>query len=117
MPGGAKTTVNEMIRRKEAVEQSVNRQHTQTRNYTIEKQFLGRFPIMTQSDFCILGGMPREARFNVGECRNDPGGYFIIDGKEKTVVPQEKFGDNILRVGKANNEKILFTAEIKSVSE
>ena len=55
MPGGAKTTVNEMIRRKEAVEQSVNRQHTQTRNYTIEKQFLGRFPIMTQSDFCILG--------------------------------------------------------------
>ena len=115
--GGAKTTVNEMTRRKEAVEQSVNRQHTQTRNYTLEKQFLGRFPIMTQSDFCILGGMPREARFNVGECRNDPGGYFIIDGKEKTVVPQEKFGDNILRVGKANNEKILFTAEIKSVSE
>lgn len=115
--GGAKTTANEMARRKEAVEKSIDRRHTQTRNYTLEKQFLGRFPIMVQSDFCILGGMPREARFNVGECRNDPGGYFIIDGKEKTVVPQEKFGDNILRVGKANNEAIMFTAEIKSVSE
>ena len=115
--GGAKTTANEMVRRKEAIEKSVDRKHTQTRNYTLEKQFLGRFPIMVQSDFCILGGMPREARFNVGECRNDLGGYFIIDGKEKTVVPQEKFGDNILRVGKAHDETILFTAEIKSVSE
>ena len=117
LKGGAKTTANEMARRKEAVEKSIDRRHTQTRNYTLEKQFLGRFPIMVQSDFCILGGMPREARFNVGECRNDPGGYFIIDGKEKTVVPQEKFGDNILRVGKANDEAIMFTAEIKSVSE
>ena len=116
--GGARAiTANEMAKRKEAIEQSIDRQHVQTRNYTLEKQFLGRFPIMVQSDFCILGGMPREARFNVGECRNDPGGYFIIDGKEKTVVPQEKFGDNILRVGKANIETILYTAEIKSVSE
>jgi DNA-directed RNA polymerase II subunit RPB2 len=116
--GGAKSmTANEMARQKEAIEKSIDRQRTQTREYTLEKQFLGRFPIMVQSDFCILGGMPREARFNVGECRNDLGGYFIIDGKEKTVVPQEKFGDNILRVGKANNEAILFTSEIKSVSE
>jgi DNA-directed RNA polymerase II subunit RPB2 len=114
---GKKMTVNEMIRHKEAIEKSVDRQHIQTRTHTLEKIFLGRFPIMVQSDFCILGGMPREARFNMGECRNDIGGYFIIDGKEKTVVPQEKFGDNILRVGKANNETILFTAEIKSVSE
>jgi DNA-directed RNA polymerase II subunit RPB2 len=116
--GGARAmTVNEATKRKEQIEKSIDRQHIQTRNYTLEKLFLGRFPVMVQSDFCILSGMPRQARYNVGECRNDKGGYFIIDGKEKTVVPQEKFGDNILRVGKSNIETILYTAEIKSVSE
>ena len=50
---------------------------------TLEKILLGRFPIMLQSSVCILKNLSREARFNMGECRNDPGGYFIIDGKEK----------------------------------
>jgi DNA-directed RNA polymerase II subunit RPB2 len=61
--------------------------------------------------------MPREMRFNMGECKNDIGGYFIIDGKEKSVVPQEKFGDNMLRVSKEVSETVICSAEIKSVSE
>lgn len=90
---------------------------TQTRTAKIENIYFGKFPIMVQSDFCVLAGMPREMRFNMGECKNDIGGYFIIDGKEKTVVPQEKFGDNMLRVSKIHSETTLFAAEIKSVSE
>ena len=90
---------------------------TQTRTAKIENIFFGKFPIMVQSDFCILAGLPREMRFNMGECKNDIGGYFIIDGKEKTVIPQEKFGDNMLRVSKATREEILYSSEIKSVSE
>ena len=106
-------TVSEHIN----IKQSVSGANVQRTNFTLEKVFLGRFPIMVQSDFCILAGLPREMRFNMGECRNDYGGYFIIDGKEKSIVPQEKFGDNMLRINKSTSEDSLYSAEIKSVSE
>jgi DNA-directed RNA polymerase II subunit RPB2 len=113
----AQMTPNERAILKETLEKSVNAQNVQTRHAKIEKVFFGKFPIMVQSDFCVLAGLPREMRFNMGECRNDLGGYFIIDGKEKTVVPQETFGDNMLRVNKVDSDSVLYTAEIKSVSE
>jgi DNA-directed RNA polymerase II subunit RPB2 len=91
--------------------------NTQTRIHTLEKIFLGKFPIMVQSDFCALHGMPRNARYNLGECKNDLGGYFIIDGKEKTIVSQEKFADNMLYIKKVDDEKYLYSAELRSVSE
>jgi DNA-directed RNA polymerase II subunit RPB2 len=106
-------TVSEHINIKESVVGA----NVQKTNFIIEKILLGRFPIMVQSDFCILSGLSREMRFNMGECRNDQGGYFIIDGKEKSIVPQEKFGDNMLRINKSSMEEILYSAEIKSVSE
>jgi DNA-directed RNA polymerase II subunit RPB2 len=73
---------------------------------------------MLHSDLCILKDLPREVRYNMGECKNDLGGYFIIQGKEKTVVTQEKFSDNMLYIKKhAALDKYLFSVEIKSVSE
>jgi DNA-directed RNA polymerase II subunit RPB2 len=85
---------------------------------TLDKIYLGRFPIMTHSNLCILKGIPTEARFNLGECRNDFGGYFIIDGKEKCIVSQEKFADNMLyvRQNKADN-MYSYSCEVRSVSE
>jgi DNA-directed RNA polymerase II subunit RPB2 len=79
--------------------------------------FLGRFPIMVQSASCVLKGMPREMRFAMGECRNDKGGYFIINGKEKVIIPQEAFGDNILNVYKDKHDQYLYSADLRSVSE
>ena len=52
---------------------------------TLEKIFLGRFPIMLYSDLCILKDMAPDVRFEMGECRNDYGGYYIVDGKEKVL--------------------------------
>ena len=90
----------------------------QTRNIVLEKIYLGRFPIMLQSDLCILKSLSPEVRFNMGECRNDYGGYFIIDGKEKVILSQEKFADNMLYVRKNKGDDIYsFSAEIRSVSE
>jgi len=89
-----------------------------THSTTLEKIFLGRFPIMLQSDLCILKGMAPEVRFNTGECRNDYGGYFIIDGKEKCIVSQEKFADNMLYIRTFKEGEIYSaSAEIRSVSE
>ena len=85
---------------------------------TIEKIFLGRFPIMLQSNLCILKSLSKSVRFNMGECKNDYGGYFIIDGKEKVIVSQEKFANNMLYIRKFKEDsEYSYSAEIKSVSE
>ena len=89
----------------------------QESSMTYEHVFLGRFPIMLQSDLCILNGLNREVRYNMGECRNDYGGYFIIDGKEKVIISQEKFADNMLYIRENYNEIYSHVADIRTVSE
>ena len=84
---------------------------------TLEKVYLGRFPIMLNSNLCVLNKMDRMAKYNLGECKNDLGGYFIIDGKEKLIISQEKFADNMLYVRDKYNEIYSHSAEIRSVSE
>jgi len=89
-----------------------------THSAVLEQIYLGRFPIMLQSNLCILKDLSPEVRFNMGECRNDFGGYFIIDGKEKSIVSQEKFADNMLYIKKNKSDNIYsYSAEIRSVSE
>ena len=84
----------------------------------LPKIYLGRFPVMLQSDLCILNTLDKNVRFNMGECRNDYGGYFIIDGMEKVIISQEKFADNLLYIRKNKQDNIYsFSAEIRSVSE
>ena len=88
-----------------------------TREILLDKILLGRFPIMLMSDMCILQGLASSVRFELGECKNDYGGYFIIDGKEKVIVSQEKFADNMLYVRDNVNELYTHSADIRSVSE
>jgi len=102
------------------VEFSIKNEETQETEFhstVLEKIFLGRFPIMIQSDLCILNGLDRNVRFYMGECKNDKGGYFIIDGKEKCILGQEKFADNMLYLRDKGNELYSHSAEIRSVSE
>jgi len=83
----------------------------------LSKIFLGRFPIMLHSNLCILKGMAPDVRFEMGECRNEYGGYFIVDGKEKVIVSQEKFADNMMYVRNKVNDMYSHSADIRSVSE
>ena len=111
-----KMTTQAAERLREMAKTSVSA-NTQTRMHTLDKIYLGKFPVMLQSSFCILHGLPKEIRHSMGECRNDIGGYFIVDGKEKTVVAQEKFADNMLYIRDVHDDKYLYSAEIRSVSE
>lgn len=83
----------------------------------LEKIYIGKFPIMLQSKQCVLYNLTPDVRFNMGECKNDPGGYFIIDGKEKLIVCQEKLADNIMYVQPNTNDIYSYSAKIRSVSE
>ena len=105
---------------RKATEESMVDPNTQKRTIVLDKVYLGKFPIMLQSDFCILKGLTPEVRYTMGECRHDLGGYFIIQGKEKTVICQEKFADNMLYIRKYAEDgepEFLFSSEIRSVSE
>ena len=68
---------------------------------------LCRIPCMVRSLGCSL-------RFgDSGECPLDPGGYFIVNGNEKSVVAQEKMRTNYVFVRKLSSK--LVTAEIRSL--
>jgi len=117
-------TTNQAKEMREKMEKSMKGENKYERVETIENVYLGKFPVMVQSDFCILNKLTPEIRFTMGECKQDIGGYFIIAGKEKTVVSQEKFADNMLYVRKFIKEdddeeelKYLYSAEVRSVSE
>ena len=69
------------------------------------------FPIMLQSDLCVLKNLTPQARYNSGECVNDKGGYFIIDGKEKVIVCQEQL-QIMLYMLKKMSEVYSYGAEI-----
>ena len=84
---------------------------------TLNKIYMGKFPIMLRSNLCILNGLSPQVRHNMGEDGSDMGGYFIIDGKEKAIVSQEKFADNMLYIQKDPNDLESFSAKIRSVSE
>jgi DNA-directed RNA polymerase II subunit RPB2 len=98
------------------VDVEINIKGKEPESHTINNVLLGRFPIMLKSKQCILSELTPDAAFRLGECRNDPGGYFIIDGKEKVIVCQEKFADNTLYIRDNVNEIYTHSAEIKCVS-
>ena len=78
-------------------------------NKVITKTFsnvaIGSIPIMLHSDACVLNNQGSEILRQLGECPYDMGGYFIIDGKEKVIIAQEKIVTNRLFITKLKDDK------------
>lgn len=80
---------------------------------------LGKMPIMIGSSVCVLKQYSCLEKTTVGECKFDAGGYFIINGSEKTVLAQERAAENkvyCFNVSK-NNTKYSWLAEVKSTPD
>ena len=79
---------------------------------------LGKIPVMLGSSLCILNDYPLTKQ-EMGECPNDPFGYFLIHGSERTILCQEKVADNRIMVfyNKKTASKYLYSVEIKSLHE
>jgi DNA-directed RNA polymerase II subunit RPB2 len=80
---------------------------------------IGKLPIMLKSNICVLTQYPHLSTAVTGECSHDAGGYFIINGSEKTVLCQERAAENkvyCFNVSKGNT-KWNWIAETKSVPD
>ena len=80
---------------------------------------IGKLPIMLKSGICVLTQFNHLNTAITGECKYDPGGYFIINGSEKTVLGQERAAENTVNCFnlKKNNTKWSWMAELKSVPD
>lgn len=104
-----------------------------TKHYTIdddnietvveEKKYtkipIARIPMMVGCSKCNLSLLSRDKQVHNGQCDNDPGGYFIIKGKERVLVAQERINYNVVYVfeKRTNDQKHLMVSEVRSMSD
>ena len=89
----------------------------ETFNKVLKNIHIGKIPIMLKSNICVLKQYFHLKTDLVGECKFDPGGYFVISGSEKTVLAQERAAENQVMCFNIvkNNNKWKWLAEVKSI--
>ncbi len=72
-----------------------------------EEVFIGELPVMVKSKLCYLNGKSEQELVELGEDSMDPGGYFIINGTEKTLMTLEDLAPNRILVSKEKDGKVV----------
>ena len=96
-----------------------NLENSQVFHKNIPDIHIGKLPIMLKSSICVLNQYRHVSHLNTGECKFDAGGYFIINGSEKTVLGQERSAENrvyCFNISK-NSTKYTWQAEMKSIPD
>jgi DNA-directed RNA polymerase beta subunit len=82
------------------------------------KVIIARIPMMIGTSKCNLYNKLLKERMVLGECQYDNGGYFIIKGKERVIISQERGNTNHVYVyEQKSNMKYKYVCEIRSTSE
>ena len=86
----------------------------QLRELKFEKFNLFRIPILLRSKLCATYNAPKSLLMEMGECRNDAGGYFIIDGAEKLLITRQEqaFNSIYIAVKPPTDDKIATYASV-----
>ncbi len=78
---------------------------------------LFQIPLLLHSRYCVLHGKPASFLREAGECPQDQGGYFIIDGSEKVLITNQEQAFNTLYITpKPNDDQVATTANITCLS-
>lgn len=77
------------------------------------KVYLMNIPVMVRSCLCSLMS---SSDIN-NECEYDKGGYFIIKGKERVLIPQERINYNQVHIFSTKGGKYSIVSEIRSIKE
>ncbi|MCG2828285.1 DNA-directed RNA polymerase subunit B'' [Methanothermobacter sp. K4] len=73
-----------------------------------EKVYIGELPVMLKSEICHLHGLSRNELIEKGEDPADPGGYFIVNGSERSIVTMEEIAPNKIileRIGEEDENR------------
>lgn len=86
---------------------------SEVENIDIPKFKLFNIPILLRSKLCATHSADKDLLWEMGECRNDQGGYFIIDGSEKILITRQEQAYNSLYCSvKKNDDKIKTYASV-----
>ena len=83
---------------------------------TFKKWQLFSIPIMLHSRYCMLHNKPKEFLREVGECPQDNGGYFIVNGAEKVLITRQEQAFNTLYITPQNDPNVQIYASIECLS-
>jgi len=75
---------------------------------------LCEIPCMLKSQYCNLKSLSYSDCIDKGECEYDSGGYFIIRGKERVVIPQIRNAYNTPYIFTKENNR--YVCEVRSMS-
>lgn len=80
---------------------------------------IAKIPIMLRSVNCNLHNLNKQEKIDKKECIYDHGGYFIIKGNEKVVIPQKRGNYNQIYtyLSKKVKDKYCVVTETRSISE
>ena len=90
----------------------------QTKSQVFPNIHLGKIPVMVGSKYCLLNDQKCMHPSELGECGEDPGGYFIIQGGERVIISQERMSENrpfVFRNNRNTNKEVE-VVEVKAIA-